>query len=142
MSLTACSFPILARRFPNLPIPRRFLFFSRHFGTGVLIATAFVHLLPTAFKSLLDSCLPPFWTSGYPAMAGLIAMLSVFLVVTVEMFFAAQGAAHVHGKDYDELIGGIGSKEGRKENKQRERDEYIQLSNQDHSELILNHYFW
>ncbi|EED16003.1 ZIP family zinc transporter, putative [Talaromyces stipitatus ATCC 10500] len=131
LSTLACSFPILARRFPGLPIPRHFLFFSRHFGTGVLIATAFVHLLPTAFNSLLNSCLPPFWTSGYPAMAGFIAMLSVFLVVTVEMFFASQGAAHVHGKDYDELIGGVSAKEGRKEHKQIGREEYIQLSNQD-----------
>uniref|UniRef100_A0A093VGG5 Zinc-regulated transporter 2 n=1 Tax=Talaromyces marneffei PM1 TaxID=1077442 RepID=A0A093VGG5_TALMA len=95
------------------------------------LATAFVHLLPTAFNSLLNSCLPPFWTHGYPAMAGFIAMLSVFLVVTVEMFFASQGAAHVHGKDYDELIGGVPVKDNRKEPKHRGREEYIHLSNQD-----------
>lgn len=128
-STLACSFPILARRFPGLPIPRRFLFFSRHFGTGVLIATAFVHLLPTAFHSLLNPCLSSFWTDGYPAMSGFIAMMSVFLVVTVEMFFASQGAAHVHGKDYDELIRGVPA--GQRENKQRGREDYIQLSNQD-----------
>ncbi|KAI4272499.1 MAG: hypothetical protein L6R35_006480 [Caloplaca aegaea] len=58
-----------ARRFPRLPIPHYFLFISRHFGTGVLIATAFVHLLPTAFVSLTDPCLPAFWNEGYPAMA-------------------------------------------------------------------------
>lgn len=127
----ACSFPIVARRFPGLPIPRHFLFFSRHFGTGVLIATAFVHLLPTAFNSLLNSCLPPFWTHGYPAMAGFIAMLSVFLVVTVEMFFASQGAAHVHSKDYNELIGGVPAKDNWKESERRDREDYITLSNQD-----------
>ncbi|KAJ5752369.1 Zinc/iron permease [Penicillium odoratum] len=99
---------VLARRFPGLPIPRRFLFISRHFGTGVLIATAFVHLLPTAFVSLTDPCLPRFWSHTYRAMAGFVAMISVFVVVVVEMFFAMKGAGHVHGNDYDTLMGGIG----------------------------------
>ncbi|KAI9367819.1 UV radiation resistance protein and autophagy-related subunit 14-domain-containing protein [Aspergillus egyptiacus] len=104
LSTLACSFPILARRFPRLPIPRRFLFLSRHFGTGVLIATAFVHLLPTAFVSLTDPCLPRFWSESYKAMAGFIAMISVFAVVLVEMFFAMKGAGHVHGSEYDQLM--------------------------------------
>ncbi|KAJ5663765.1 Zinc/iron permease [Penicillium longicatenatum] len=108
LSTFACSFPVLARRFPGLPIPRRFLFVSRHFGTGVLIATAFVHLLPTAFVSLTDPCLPRFWSHTYRAMAGFVAMISVFAVVVVEMFFAMKGAGHVHGNDYDTLIGDLG----------------------------------
>lgn len=101
--LPACSFPIIARRFPHLPIPHHFLFLSRHFGTGVLIATAFVHLLPTAFVSMTDPCLPYFWNKGYPAMPGLIAMGSVFLVVTIEMFFASRGAGHSHSTEWGEL---------------------------------------
>ncbi|KAJ5985164.1 hypothetical protein N7499_008558 [Penicillium canescens] len=107
LSTFACSFPVLARRFPRLPIPRRFLFISRHFGTGVLIATAFVHLLPTAFVSLTDPCLPKFWSQSYRAMAGFVAMISVFAVVLVEMFFAMKGAKHVHGSEYDNLIGEV-----------------------------------
>ncbi|KAL3455557.1 UV radiation resistance protein and autophagy-related subunit 14-domain-containing protein [Aspergillus heterothallicus] len=105
LSTLACSFPILARRFPSLPIPRRFLFISRHFGTGVLIATAFVHLLPTAFVSLTDPCLPRFWSESYRAMPGFVAMISMFVVVLVEMFFAMKGAGHVHGSEYDQLMG-------------------------------------
>ncbi|OJJ71520.1 hypothetical protein ASPBRDRAFT_125906 [Aspergillus brasiliensis CBS 101740] len=109
LSTLACSFPVLARRFPRLPIPRRFLFLSRHFGTGVLIATAFVHLLPTAFVSLTDPCLPRFWSETYRAMAGFVAMIAVFVVVLVEMFFALKGAGHVHGSEYDQLIGDVGA---------------------------------
>ncbi|XHG02784.1 hypothetical protein AWENTII_006115 [Aspergillus wentii] len=108
LSTLACSFPVLARRFPRLPIPRHFLFISRHFGTGVLIATAFVHLLPTAFVSLTDPCLPRFWSESYRAMAGFVAMISVFVVVCVEMFFAMKGAKHVHGSEYDNLISDVG----------------------------------
>lgn len=98
---TACSFPILARHFPRLPIPHHFLFLSRHFGTGVLIATAFVHLLPTAFTSLTDPCLSPFWNEQYRPMAGFIAMISVLVIVGIEMFFATRGAGHMHGSGLD-----------------------------------------
>ncbi|KAA8905472.1 Zinc/iron permease [Sphaerosporella brunnea] len=85
VSVLACSFPLIVKKTPQLPVPHHFLFLSRHFGTGVLIATAFVHLLPTAFTSLTDPCLPSFWNQGYPAMAGLIAMVSVFVVVSIEI---------------------------------------------------------
>ncbi|KAE8156326.1 UV radiation resistance protein and autophagy-related subunit 14-domain-containing protein [Aspergillus tamarii] len=126
LSTLACSFPVLARRFPRLPIPRRFLFLSRHFGTGVLIATAFVHLLPTAFVSLTDPCLPRFWNESYRAMAGFVAMVSVFVVVVVEMFFAMKGAGHVHGSEYDHLISDVGGDTA--SHYQNEEPEYLQES--------------
>lgn len=91
VSTTACAFPMLVIRFPRLHIPSSFLFTVRHFGTGVLIATAFVHLLPTAFISLGDPCLSDFWTTDYPAMPGAIALAAVFLVSLVEMVFSAGG---------------------------------------------------
>ncbi|KAL4888120.1 Zinc/iron permease [Aspergillus ambiguus] len=132
LSTLACSFPVLARRFPGLPIPRRFLFISRHFGTGVLIATAFVHLLPTAFVSLTDPCLPRFWSQTYRAMAGFVAMVSVFVVVVVEMIFAMKGAGHVHGSEYDHLIS---SGDGPDEFQSGEAD-YLRLSAQESMENI------
>jgi solute carrier family 39 (zinc transporter), member 1/2/3 len=52
-----------------------------------LIATAFVHLLPTAFILLGDPCLSQFWTDDYPAMPGAIALVGIFLVALVEMVF-------------------------------------------------------
>ena len=39
-------------------------------------------------------------------MPGLIAMISVFVVMSVEMFFAIKGAGHVHGGEWDMLEGG------------------------------------
>ncbi|KAF2436375.1 Zinc/iron permease [Tothia fuscella] len=113
LSTIACAFPIIARRFPRLPIPHNVIFISRHFGTGVLIATAFVHLFPTAYISLTDPCLPYFWNTRYPAMPGLIAMVSVLTVVGIEMFFAMRGAGHVHGTAFEF---GPGEHEGSKGN--------------------------
>ncbi|KIW85555.1 hypothetical protein Z517_00947 [Fonsecaea pedrosoi CBS 271.37] len=87
VSTLACSFAMLASRFPGLRLPAHFFFVIRHFGTGVLIATAFVHLLPTAFISLGDPCLTGFWNDDYPAMPGAIALAGIFLVILVEMIF-------------------------------------------------------
>ena len=87
VSSLACAFPILASKFPGLRIPGRFFFAVRHFGTGVLIATAFVHLFPTAFISLGNPCLNSFWTQDYPAMPGAIALAAIFFVTIVEMVF-------------------------------------------------------
>merc|ERR1711939_534418 len=96
LSTLACSFPIIVKRFPKLPVPSYALFISQHFGTGVLIATAFVHLLPTAFTSLTDPCLPYFFNERYPPLAGLIAMFSALTVVGLEMFLTTRGAGHSH----------------------------------------------
>ncbi|KAL2753562.1 hypothetical protein ACRALDRAFT_1082896 [Sodiomyces alcalophilus JCM 7366] len=87
VSFLACAFPLIAKRFPFLRTPPAFFFAVRHFGTGVLIATAFVHLLPTAFILLGDPCLPDFWVKDYPAMPGAIALAAVFLVTVIEMVF-------------------------------------------------------
>ncbi|TWU76205.1 hypothetical protein ED733_003760 [Metarhizium rileyi] len=87
VSTLGCAFPIMAAKFPGLRIPRRFFFTVRHFGTGVLIATAFVHLLPTAFISLGNPCLGKFWTEDYTAMPGAIALAAIFLVTIIEMVF-------------------------------------------------------
>lgn len=88
VSSTACAFPILVVKFPRLRIPASFLFSAKHFGTGVLIATAFVHLLPTAFLSLSDPCLSSFWTEDYQAAPGAIMLASIFFVTVIEMVFS------------------------------------------------------
>lgn len=88
VSGTACAFPILVIKFPRLRIPASFLFSAKHFGTGVLIATAFVHLLPTAFLSLSDPCLSSFWTEDYQAAPGAIMLASIFFVTIIEMIFS------------------------------------------------------
>ncbi|GLA32359.1 hypothetical protein AnigIFM63326_011503 [Aspergillus niger] len=63
----------------------------------------------SAFVSLTDPCLPRFWSETYRAMAGFVAMIAVFVVVLVEMFFALKGAGHVHGSEYDQLISDVGA---------------------------------
>jgi zinc transporter ZupT len=71
-------------------------------------------------------------------MAGFIAMLSVFLVVTVEMFFAMQGAKHIHGKEYDDFIGEISTGGNSVRFAEGDRTEYVHLTAQD-SDPVLPH---
>lgn len=95
VSSTGALLPVLSTRFPRLKLPQKVLFVFKHFGTGVLIATSFCHLLPTAFGSLLSPCLDQnsIW-GNYQAMTGLISMLGLFTVVGVQLLFA-----EIHGSE-------------------------------------------
>lgn len=65
------------------------------------MATAFVHLLPMAFESLTDPCLPYFFSKGYTPLPGFIAMVSAIMVVGVESYLTARGAGHAHSHAHD-----------------------------------------
>ncbi|KAI2090059.1 hypothetical protein LOZ36_001492 [Ophidiomyces ophidiicola] len=103
-STLGAGFPVVAKKFPGLKIPPKAFFFCKHFGTGVLIATAFVHLLPTAFTSLNDPCLPPLFTEQYPAMPGVIMLGSMFALFALEMYMNAKVGGHSHGGATGESI--------------------------------------
>ncbi|KAK3342008.1 Zinc/iron permease [Lasiosphaeria hispida] len=97
VSTLACGFPLFSRQMTKPgPRQRNFIFLCQHFGTGVLMATAFVHLLPTAFTSLTDPCLPYFFSKGYKPLAGLVAMASALVVVALESYLTTRGAGHSH----------------------------------------------
>ncbi|GAB7360767.1 hypothetical protein MBLNU230_g0641t1 [Neophaeotheca triangularis] len=51
LSTAATAFPVLGRRFKGTIMTYVYLF-ARYFGTGVIIATAFVHLLDPAWKRI------------------------------------------------------------------------------------------
>ncbi|KAF9430500.1 hypothetical protein BGZ76_000812, partial [Entomortierella beljakovae] len=81
---------------------------ARTFGSGVILATAFIHMLPTAFGDLTDPSLPELFQEdgGYGAWAGLIAMLSALLLHLLE-FVATQRfynfAKELKGKEEAQL---------------------------------------
>ncbi|KAF4125012.1 Zinc transporter ZupT [Geosmithia morbida] len=96
LSTLSCGLPLLSRRTMGGQRQRIVIFYCQHVGTGVLLATAFVHLLPTAFESLTDACLPSFFNKGYRPLPGFIAMVSAIVVVGVESYLTARGAGHSH----------------------------------------------
>jgi len=127
VSTLAAIFPLIASRVRRLHVPQTALFIIKHFGTGVLMfvahilftfigtlpdvlhrGTAFCHLLPTAFVSLLDPCLGDNSVFGkYPALAGGIAMGGVFAVTAVELAFAeVHGGNNRHFHHRSDLVDG------------------------------------
>lgn len=92
----ACGFPLISRRATTGKRQKNIVFYCQHVGTGVLLATAFVHLLPMAFESLTDPCLPFFFSEGYTPLPGFVAMVSAIIVVGVESYLTARGAGHSH----------------------------------------------
>ncbi|PNY28298.1 Heat shock protein STI1 [Tolypocladium capitatum] len=101
LSTLACGLPLISRRTTTGKRQRAIIFYCQHVGTGVLLATAFVHLLPTAFQSLTDPCLPYFFSKGYTPLPGLVAMVSAIMVVGVESYLTARGAGHSHSHAHD-----------------------------------------
>ena len=57
---------------------------SRYFGTGVIIATAFVHLLFEAFQQLETDCID----LAYDPTAPAIAMASLFVIFVIDLAVA------------------------------------------------------
>ncbi|KAF4968982.1 hypothetical protein FZEAL_10310 [Fusarium zealandicum] len=100
LSTLACGFPLFSRRTTRGRRQKSIIFYCQHIGTGVLLATAFVHLLPTAFESMTDPCLPYFFSKGYTPLPGLVAMVAAIIVVGVESYLTARGAGHSHSHNH------------------------------------------
>ncbi|ETS78355.1 hypothetical protein PFICI_10417 [Pestalotiopsis fici W106-1] len=96
-SIFGAGFPVAAKKISWLKVPEKVFFACKHFGTGVLVATAFVHLLPTAFGSLSDPCLPDLFTDDYPPMPGAIMMASLFSLFVIELWMNEKMGGHSHG---------------------------------------------
>ena len=54
-------------------------------------------LLPTAFFSLSDPCLPDIFVEDYPPMPGVIMMGSLFVLFVIEMWMNNKIGGHSHG---------------------------------------------
>ncbi|OJA19394.1 hypothetical protein AZE42_11564 [Rhizopogon vesiculosus] len=81
VSLFASSFPSLSKRIKVFQIPRIVFFIGKHFGTGVILSTAFVHLLQDAFEALNNPILRSRSKIGnYTGLIVLGSLLSIFLI--------------------------------------------------------------
>ncbi|CAK7226129.1 hypothetical protein SCUCBS95973_006095 [Sporothrix curviconia] len=120
---TFCTFfPIVATRIKRLRIPVHVYLFARYFGAGVIIATAFIHLLDPAYDEIGPaSCvgLTGGWASYSwpPCLALIMVMLTFLLEFSAEWFVDKKygmrhnthddniestittGAAHEHAHD-------------------------------------------
>lgn len=84
-------FPVVAKRSPFFRVPKTVYEFAKYFGSGVIIATAFIHLLAPAFEALGSECLGDGWKT-YP-WASAITMMSMFALFLTELFAFRIGTA-------------------------------------------------
>ncbi|KIK54374.1 hypothetical protein GYMLUDRAFT_63179 [Collybiopsis luxurians FD-317 M1] len=91
-SMFGALFPVLAARYSKyLKVPKGVFEFAKWFGSGVIIATAFIHLLSPAVEELGSPCLPEAW-SEYP-YAFALCLLSIFCIFIAELIAFRWGTA-------------------------------------------------
>ncbi|KAJ8495300.1 hypothetical protein ONZ45_g12917 [Pleurotus djamor] len=100
-------FPVLARRSSWLRVPKSVFEFAKYFGSGVIIATAFIHLLSPGLDALGSECLAEHW-GDYPYALAL-CLLSIFVIFIVELIAFRWGTAKLaklgitHGAFYTHM---------------------------------------
>ncbi len=82
-------FPIFAQRHKGLKVPEWVFFICKYFGSGVIIATAFIHLLAPAVDALTDPCLTGAITE-YDWAEGIVLM-TIFVLFFVELMVMRYG---------------------------------------------------
>ncbi|ODQ77353.1 hypothetical protein BABINDRAFT_25613, partial [Babjeviella inositovora NRRL Y-12698] len=75
--------PILCSKYSFIRLPPWVFFITKFFGSGVIIATAFIHLLSPANEALSTECLGDALT-GYP-WAFAIALMTLFVLFFAEL---------------------------------------------------------
>lgn len=97
-------FPILSSTYSFIRLPNWCFFIAKFFGSGVIIATAFIHLLDPAAEALGNDCLGGTFVD-YPWAFG-ICLMSLFLLFFTEImthYFIAKNMGHSHGHDDDHV---------------------------------------
>jgi solute carrier family 39 (zinc transporter), member 1/2/3 len=91
-SLLGALLPIFSSRGSLLPMPRSLFFICKHTGTGVIIATAWMHLLSPAVEALHHKCLAARLGDYDWAFAiGLMTVMAMFLMELVATNFGSKG---------------------------------------------------
>ncbi|RFU26490.1 hypothetical protein B7463_g9833, partial [Scytalidium lignicola] len=85
-SLLGALLPVMAARTKRMRVPPLAFFVTKYFGSGVIIATAFIHLLAPAVDALTSPCLSgPIteydWAEG-------IALMTIFAMFFIELMAA------------------------------------------------------
>ncbi|EME48709.1 hypothetical protein DOTSEDRAFT_67671 [Dothistroma septosporum NZE10] len=90
-------FPVWAASNKGAHIPDWAFFVAKYFGSGVIVATAFIHLLAPAHEALTNECLTgPITDYDWVEGICLISIFFLFFVEIMVMRFAKFGHSHGH----------------------------------------------
>lgn len=86
-SLLGAMTPVILARSSKMRVHKMAFFVAKYFGTGVIIATALIHLLTPAFENLASPCLDGYEISEY-SWAGGICLISIMVMFVLEILVA------------------------------------------------------
>lgn len=96
--------PILLARSSRLKVPKTAFFVVKYFGSGVIIATAFIHLLAPANAALGSPCFPENSAIAAYSWPEGIALMTVFVMFFIELLASRfewnLGAGHDHSHNH------------------------------------------
>jgi len=127
-STVATMFPVLATRSPRLKIPAAVYLFARYFGAGVIIATAFIHLLDPAYAEIgPNTCVG--MTGGWaeyswvPALALTSVMMTFLLDFGADWYVQRKYGVHYGHGDIEGTVvtGATGSDQDIDDNNARDK---------------------
>ncbi|SCV02395.1 LANO_0F17590g1_1 [Lachancea nothofagi CBS 11611] len=108
---TVCTlFPVVAARVKRLRVPRFVYLFARYFGTGVIVATAFIHLLDPAYSEIgSNACVGQVGHWADYSWCPAIVLLTVFVIFIVDLASDVYvhrkfGVRHNHGDEIEGVI--------------------------------------
>lgn len=108
-SLIGAVAPILLARSSRMAFPKTAFFVAKYFGSGVIIATAFIHLLAPANEALGSPCFPEDAAiASYPWPEG-IALMTIFFMFFIELLASRfewnlGQAAHSHDPSRELIV--------------------------------------
>lgn len=98
-SFLGAVFPIYAGRHKGVQVPEWSFFIAKYFGSGVIVATAFIHLLAPAHEALTSPCLNGPITS-YSWVEGIVLM-TIFSLFFVELMVMRYVRFEAHDHHHD-----------------------------------------
>ncbi|RDW94844.1 hypothetical protein BP5796_00607 [Coleophoma crateriformis] len=98
-SMLGALLPIAAARSRRMHVPPVAFFIAKYFGSGVIIATAFIHLLAPANDNLSSPCLTGAITQ-YSWVEGIVLM-TIFVMFFIELMAARYDVFGSHSHDLE-----------------------------------------
>ncbi|OBT64933.1 hypothetical protein VE03_05674 [Pseudogymnoascus sp. 23342-1-I1] len=100
-SMFGALFPILAARSKRMRVHKSVFFIAKYFGSGVIIATAFIHLLAPAHDALTNECLTgPIteysWVEGIVLMTIFVMFFIELMAMRFDFFGVTKAGANSH----------------------------------------------
>ncbi|KAH8549058.1 Zinc/iron permease [Umbelopsis sp. PMI_123] len=76
--------PVFSKIFPAFRVSGKIITLGKFAGSGIILATGFIHMLPSAMANLTSPCLPAVFNTGYTAFASLFAMTAALAMQLIE----------------------------------------------------------